>query len=119
MFDVGYVDGAVSAFHNDLAAYGMADRVLIATWSEFGRRAQETGNAGTDHGTASPMFLIGDTVKGGTYGEAPSLAVGRDGNLKYTVDFRAVYQEILESHMKVDAKEVLGAHYERIPAVTV
>jgi len=116
---MGYVDGAVSAFHNDLAAYGMADRVLVATWSEFGRRAQETGNAGTDHGTASPMFLIGDTVKGGTYGEAPSLAVGRDGNLKYTVDFRAVYQEILESHMKVDAKEVLGAHYERIPAVAV
>src|SRR5438309_5801011 len=116
---MGYVDGAVSAFHNDLAAYGMADRVLVATWSEFGRRAQETGNAGTDHGTAAPMFLIGDTVKGGMYGQAPSLAVGRDGNLKFGVDFRSVYQEILESHMKVDAKEVLGAHYERIPAVTV
>ena len=116
---MGYVDSAVTAFHNDLAAYGMADRVLVATWSEFGRRAQETGNAGTDHGTAAPMFLIGDTVKGGLYGEAPSLSVGRDGNLKYAVDFRAVYQEILESHMKVDASEVLGARYERIPAVSV
>jgi len=116
---MGYVDGAVTAFHQDLAAYGMADRVLVATWSEFGRRAQETGNAGTDHGTAAPMFLIGDTVKGGMYGEAPSLNVGRDGNLKYNVDFRAVYQEILESHMKVDASEVLGTRYERIPAVSV
>ena len=64
------------------------------------------------------MFLIGDTVRGGLYGEAPSLSVGRDGNLKYGVDFRAVYQEILESHMKVDASEVLGTRYERIPAVT-
>ncbi len=84
---MGYVDSAVSAFHADLAAYGMADRVLVATWSEFGRRAQETGNAGTDHGTAAPMFLIGDTVKGGMYGEAPNLNVGRDGELEYSVDF--------------------------------
>ncbi len=114
---MGYVDGAISAFYNDLAAYQMSDRVLVATWSEFGRRAQETGNAGTDHGTAAPMFLIGDTVKGGIYGETPSLAVGRDGNLKYGVDFRQVYQEILESHMKVDSAEVMGRRYERIPAV--
>ena len=114
---MGYVDGAISAFHADLAAYGMADRVLVATWSEFGRRAQETGNAGTDHGTAAPMFLIGDTVKGGLYGEAPNLSVSRDGNLKYSVDFRQVYQEILESHMKVDSTEVMGKRYERIPAV--
>jgi uncharacterized protein (DUF1501 family) len=116
---MGYVDTAVSAFHADLAAYGMADRVLVATWSEFGRRAQETGNAGTDHGTSAPMLLIGDTVKGGMYGEAPNLAVGRDGNLKYGVDFRAVYQEILESHMKVDAREVISQRFERIAAVAV
>ena len=115
---MGYVDSAISAFHADLTAYGMADRVLIATWSEFGRRAQETGNAGTDHGTAAPMFLIGDTVKGGLFGETPSLQVGR-GNLKYGVDFRAVYQEILESHMKVDAREVISQRFERIPAVAV
>ena len=115
---MGYVDSAVSAFHADLTAYGMGDRVLIATWSEFGRRAQETGNAGTDHGTAAPMFLIGDTVKGGFYGEAPNLArLDRGGNLQYTVDFRSVYQEILESHMKVDAREVLGEGFERIAAV--
>ena len=116
---MGYVDSAVSAFHADLTAYGMADRVLVATWSEFGRRAQETGNAGTDHGTAAPMFLIGDTVKGGLYGETPNLGVGRDGNLKYAVDFRQVYQEILESHMKVDATEVMGRRFERIAAVAV
>src|SRR6267142_464788 len=115
---MGYVDGAISAFHADLTAYGMADRVLIATWSEFGRRAGETANGGTDHGAAAPMFLIGDPVKGGFYGEAPSLnALDRGGSLKYTVDFRQVYQEILESHLKVDAQEVLGKPFERIAAV--
>ena len=115
---IGYVDGAISAFHADLAAYGMSDRVLIATWSEFGRRAAETANGGTDHGAAAPMFLIGDTVKGGFYGEAPSLgALDRGGSLKYSVDFRQVYQEILESHLRVDSQEVLGKAFERIPAV--
>ena len=115
---MGYVDGAISAFHADLAAYGMSDRVLIATWSEFGRRAAETANGGTDHGAAAPMFLIGDTVKGGFYGEAPSLgALDRGGSLKYSVDFRQVYQEILESHLRVDSQEVLGKAFERIPAV--
>src|SRR2546425_4550377 len=115
---IGYVDGAISAFHADLAAYGMSDRVLIATWSEFGRRAAETANGGTDHGAAAPMFLIGDTVKGGFYGEAPSLgALDRGGSLKYSVDFRQVYQEILESHLKVDSQEVLGKAFERIAAV--
>src|SRR5438128_5504785 len=91
---MAYLDAAVSAFYADLAAYGMSDRVLVATWSEFGRRAQETGNGGTDHGTAAPMFLIGDTVKGGMYGQSPTLNVGRDGNLRFSVDFRSVYQEI-------------------------
>jgi uncharacterized protein (DUF1501 family) len=114
---MGYVDGAISAFYNDLTAYGMADRVLVATWSEFGRRAQETGNAGTDHGTAAPMLLVGDTVRGGIYGESPSLNVGRGGNLAYGIDFRAVYQEILETHMKVDAREVLSQRFERIAAI--
>jgi uncharacterized protein (DUF1501 family) len=115
---MAYVDQAVSAFHADLTAYGMADRVLIATWSEFGRRPQETANGGTDHGTASSMLLIGDPVKGGVYGQMPSLtALDRTGNLGYTVDFRSVYQEILEGHLRVDAREVLDQSFERVAFV--
>ena len=57
---MGYLDQAITAFHDDLTAYGMADRVLIATWSEFGRRAKENASGGTDHGAAAPVFLIGD-----------------------------------------------------------
>jgi uncharacterized protein (DUF1501 family) len=114
---MAYVDQAVTAFHADLAAHGMADRVLVATWSEFGRRPQETANGGTDHGTASSMFLIGDPVKGGVYGEMPSLAALDRGNLRYTVDFRSVYQEILASHLKVDPREVLDQSFERIALI--
>lgn len=115
---MAYVDQAVTAFHTDLSAHGMADRVLIATWSEFGRRPHETASAGTDHGTASSMFLIGDPVKGGIYGDMPSLsALDRSGNLTYTVDFRSVYQGILEDHMQVDPREVLDQTFERIPFV--
>lgn len=116
---MGYLDAAISAFHEDLAAYGMADRVLIATWSEFGRRPKENASTGTDHGTASPILLIGDPVQGGLYGEAPNLEkIGKDGNVGYSTDFRAVYQEILSSHLGVDGQEALGGkNFARLPFI--
>jgi uncharacterized protein (DUF1501 family) len=115
---MAYLDSAITAFHDDLSAYGMADRVMIATWSEFGRRPKENASGGTDHGTASPIFLIGDGVKGGLYGETPNLGkLDQLGNLSYAVDFRAVYQEILASHLGVDAKEILGQSFDRVPFV--
>src|SRR6266545_703158 len=106
---MGYFDQAVSAFYQDLAGHGMSDRVLIATWSEFGRRPKENASAGTDHGTAAPVFLIGDGVKGGLYGVTPSLTkLDTGGNFAHSVDFRSVYQEILDSHLLVDSKEVFS-----------
>ena len=115
---MSYLDSAVSAFHDDLTAYGMADRVLVATWSEFGRRPKENASGGTDHGTASPVIVIGDPVKGGLYGETPALAkLDQLGNLSFGVDFRAVYQEILSSHLGVDGKEILGQSFDRVPFV--
>jgi uncharacterized protein (DUF1501 family) len=90
---MGYLDSAVGAFYQDLAAHGKADKVLIATWSEFGRRPKENASGGTDHGAAAPLLLIGDPVKGGLYGSAPSLTtLDATGNLKYAVDFRSVYR---------------------------
>ena len=112
---MAYFDQAVSAFYADLAAHGMSDRVLIATWSEFGRRPKENASAGTDHGTSAPVFLMGDGVKGGLYGAAPSLTkLDARGNLEYNVDFRSVYQEILEGHLGVDAKEVFTQSFDRL-----
>jgi len=115
---MGYLDSAISAFQADLTAYGMADRVVIATWSEFGRRPAENASGGTDHGTAAPVMLIGDPVKGGLYGQGPSLSkLDTSQNVAYTVDFRSVYQEILTSHLGVDGQDVLGQGFERIPFI--
>ncbi|HYW24598.1 MAG TPA: DUF1501 domain-containing protein [Terriglobales bacterium] len=112
---MGYLDTAVSAFYQDLAAHGAADRVLIATWSEFGRRPRENASAGTDHGAAAPLILIGDPVKGGMYGKSPALTdLDSTGNLKYQVDFRSVYQEILGGHLGADPKEILGAAFDKL-----
>src|SRR4030088_289541 len=113
---MGYLDTAVGAFYQDLAAHGMAEHVLIATWSEFGRRPKENASGGTDHGAAAPLLLIGNPVKGGLYGEEPSLtSLDQTGNMKYSVDFRSVYQEILSGHLGADAGKILGASYDHLP----
>jgi uncharacterized protein (DUF1501 family) len=115
---MGYLDSALSSFYQDLAGHGMSDRVLVATWSEFGRRPKENASAGTDHGTAAPVFLIGDSVKAGLYGEQPSLSkLDASGNLGYALDFRSVYQEILNTHLEVDAKEVFAQTFEQVPVL--
>jgi uncharacterized protein (DUF1501 family) len=86
----------------------------MATWSEFGRRPQENVSGGTDHGTAAPIILIGDPVKGGLYGAPPDLRRLDDGNLRYAVDFRSVYQEILDVHLQAGAAEILGGHFDSV-----
>jgi uncharacterized protein (DUF1501 family) len=112
---MAYLDSAVSAFYQDLSAHGVADRVLMATWSEFGRRPRENASGGTDHGAAAPLLLLGDPVKGGIYGQPPSLTeLDATGNLKYTVDFRSVYQEILGGHLGADPHEILGGGFEKL-----
>src|ERR1700674_5731483 len=113
---MGYMDSAVSAFYQDLAAHNMASKVLIATWSEFGRRPKENASGGTDHGAAAPVLLIGDPVQGGLYGAEPSLTtLDSTGNMKYAVDFRSVYQELLGGHLGADSGEILGAKFDRVP----
>jgi uncharacterized protein (DUF1501 family) len=112
------VDAAVSAFMQDIAAHGHADRVVLMTWSEFGRRIHENGSHGTDHGAAAPVFVMGKPVKGGLFGEAPSLTNTVDsGNLKYTVDFRSVYQALIRDWLQADATSVLGASYPELSLI--
>ena len=97
------------AFQRDLETRGLADRVLVHVWSEFGRRAQENGDAGTDHGAAGVGFLIGTRAKGQMIGEFPGLQSGLDsnGNVKATSDFRGVYASLLEQWLGVDAGRVI------------
>jgi uncharacterized protein (DUF1501 family) len=97
------------AFQRDLEARGIADRVLVHVWSEFGRRAQENGNSGTDHGAAGVGFVIGSRVRGQMIGELPDLKTGldHDGNVQASSDFRAVYASLLEQWLGVDAAAVI------------
>jgi len=105
------VSGAMTAFFKDLAARGHRDRVLLMTFSEFGRRPRENGSRGTDHGTAAPMLLVGGKVKSGLVGTHPSLTDLAFGNFKHSIDFRQVYATVLEQWLGVTSKGVLGGAY--------
>jgi uncharacterized protein (DUF1501 family) len=101
--------GSLLAFQRDLEARGIADRVLVHVWSEFGRRAKENGSAGTDHGAAGVGFLVGTRVAGTMVGEFPGLKDGldEDGNVRATADFRGVYAALLEQWLGLDPARIL------------
>lgn len=105
---------AVRAFYDDLGQQGNSGRVLTMSFSEFGRRVGQNASGGTDHGTAAPMFLFGPMVNAGVIGDHPSLTDLDSGDLKYKIDFRRVYADILGGWMGADPKEVLGARYSKL-----
>src|SRR5271170_3431770 len=110
---------SVKAFTDDLTAMGEFDRVMIMTFSEFGRRVQENGSQGTDHGAAAPMFLVGSKLKAGLLGTEPSLAPADllDGDIKYNTDFRSVYASILQQWLSTNSVPILGKRYETLPVL--
>ena len=110
---------SVKAFIDDLKAQGNFDRVMLMTFSEFGRRVEENANNGTDHGAAAPMFIVGNKVTAGLLGKYPSLAPSDlvNGDIKYTVDFRSVYAGVLENWMKTKSEPILGRKFEPLPVV--
>jgi uncharacterized protein (DUF1501 family) len=109
--------GALKAFLDDLAAAKLADRVAVLLFSEFGRTVRENGSAGTDHGTAGPVFLAGAGVKAGVVGATPSLLDldPKHGDLRRSLDFRQVYAAVLEDWLGLPAKEALGGTFEPLP----
>jgi uncharacterized protein (DUF1501 family) len=106
------LSGAMTAFYKDMAARGHKDRIVMMTFSEFGRRARENGSKGTDHGSAAPMLLVGGKVKPGVVGKHPSLTQLEMGNLKHHTDFRQVYAAILDGWLGVSSKDVLGQKFD-------
>jgi uncharacterized protein (DUF1501 family) len=98
----------ILAFQRDLEARGLADRVLIEMWSEFGRRPEENGSLGTDHGAAGCAFVIGSKAKGEMVGEFPGLSsLDSDDNLRVTSDFRGMYCSLLEQWLGYDAEAII------------
>ena len=110
----GDVSNAVSDFYEDLKEHHANEEVVMLMFTEFGRRVQENGS-GTDHGSGSVAFVIGDSVKGGLYGEYPSLESDKldQGDLQWNNDFRGTYATLLEKWMGVDANPVLGGQFEQ------
>jgi len=112
-----YTADAVRAFLDDVARIGRADDVAVMMFTEFGRRVEENGSLGTDHGTAGPMLLFGKHVKGGLYGQPPSLTDLDDGNLKMTTDFRRVYATSIKEWLGYDDTDaILKGRFDTLSA---
>ena len=111
------LSGAIRAFEQDLVEHKLSDRVLLATYSEFGRRVVENGSLGTDHGAASMLFAVTPTGKSGIHGKHPSLTDLTDGDLKFNIDFRSVYATLLDKWLEIPSAGILGGEFLPVPIV--
>jgi len=107
---------ALEAFMTDLRTHNRSDNVVVLIFSEFGRRVRDNGS-GTDHGAAGVTFVLGDHVKGGHYGDMPSLEDAKlvQGDLNPNMDFRGIYSTILEKWLRLDAKPIVNGSFEQPP----
>jgi uncharacterized protein (DUF1501 family) len=104
---------SLRSFHRDLRAQGNSERVLTMVFSEFGRRVRQNASGGTDHGTAAPMYLVGDMVRPGLLGNHPSLTDLDEGDLRFGVDFRSIYASVLDEWMGAPAPAVLDGSFPK------
>ena len=111
---LGQVDQAVSTFVSGLRSNPHGESTVALIYTEFGRRVAANASGGTDHGSANAVFLVGPRVKGGFYGEQPSVTKLEEGNLIFTTDFRSIYSTLLERVIGEDPKVSLGKDYRRI-----
>lgn len=110
---------SVIAFQRDIEKAGLADKVVIMTFSEFGRRVKENASLGTDHGAALPIFIIGSGVQGGIIGANANLSsLDSNGDIKFTYDYRQIYSSILKDHFGMtnnEVKEILLKDFTTLP----
>jgi uncharacterized protein (DUF1501 family) len=109
------VSGAIGQFFNQLRPSGQAKRVVLMTYSEFGRRVRENGSKGTDHGAGSHLFVAGPAVKSGLLGKSPRLDDLIDGDLKFGIDFRRIYATLLDNWLGCKSRDVLNGDFEHLP----
>ncbi|MFH1497488.1 MAG: DUF1501 domain-containing protein [Verrucomicrobiota bacterium] len=104
----------MAAFQQDIESKGLGPQVLTMTFSEFGRRPVENDSAGTDHGTAAPLFVVGAGVKGPLHGTAPRLDLDRKQDLTYSTDFRQIYATVLDRWLDCPSDKVLGQKFDSL-----
>ncbi len=107
----------LAAFQKDLEAHKLDEQVVAMTFSEFGRRASENESKGTDHGTSSPLFVMGSKVKAGLHGTAPSLNIPKNQDITFSTDFRSVYATVLEKWLENPSEAVLGGKFPILPII--
>ena len=110
------VSNNVDTFYQDLRDHNASDNVMLLMFTEFGRRISDNGS-GTDHGAGGIAWVVGEHVKGGIYGEYPSLEPGQQeegGNLRYGMDFRSIYTTIVEDWFKMDSQPIVGGSFEKV-----
>ncbi|NBY50425.1 MAG: DUF1501 domain-containing protein, partial [Actinobacteria bacterium] len=112
---LGVVSQALSKFMSQMRATNRSRDVVVLVYSEFGRRVRGNASDGTDHGTSGPVFVLGERVKGGFYGEQPSLNNLKNDDLAVTTDFRDIYASILEKVLATPAERILGNWKGRTP----
>jgi uncharacterized protein (DUF1501 family) len=111
---------AIKAFQEDLKLLGIADKVVTMTFSEFGRRLQQNGSSGTDHGAAAPMILIGNNVIGGFIGKNPNLSdLDYNGDIKYEFDFRQIYASLLVDHLGLPKQKLQDIFFKDIQTLSL
>jgi uncharacterized protein (DUF1501 family) len=111
------LSNGLGAFQKDLEAHKLDDQVVTMTFSEFGRRASENESRGTDHGTSSPLFIMGSKIKAGLHGTEPLLNIPKNQDLRFSTDFRSVYATVLEKWLKNPSEAVLGGKFPILPFV--
>lgn len=114
---LGDLADGMTAFYQDLSQQGRAQDVTVMTFSEFGRRCKENSSAGTDHGAASVMFIAGGGVKGGVYGDYPSLSDLDDGDLRFHTDFRSIYGTLIDKWLGANSQPILGGQFKHMDFV--
>ena len=110
----GNTSNAIADFMDDLREHGASDNVTLLVFTEFGRRVHDNGS-GTDHGSGGVAFVVGDNVKGGMYGEYPSLEEDKllEGDLHFNNDFRSIYTDLVENWMGLDAQPLVNGTFEK------
>jgi uncharacterized protein (DUF1501 family) len=117
------LNGGLGAFYRDMQNQGLLNDTLVLQFSEFGRRINENGSSGTDHGAASLMMAIGGNVRGGIYGTAPNLRIGSDNptlenngqDVTWQTDFRSVYARVIDNWLGGDSGAILGGNFRNGP----
>jgi uncharacterized protein (DUF1501 family) len=112
---LGVVSQGISKFMSQMRATNRGNDVVVLVYSEFGRRVKANASEGTDHGTSGPVFVLGSRIKGGLYGEQPSLSNLKNDDLAVTTDFRDIYASLLEKVLGTPAERILGKWKGRTP----